>query len=342
MSEASFNKVQLGQQSVLATAVATTTVFPVDDGFTGFELDRAAESPNEDYGSSSREYSGRGSTGVRWATASFPFTGRYQDFMHIQQMHFDTVTTAGANPYTHTSIFDDSGAALSSALKPYTMHYGVAGSTQDEWIATGVLCDTLEFGFDALGAAENSMWKGTAGLIAINRANGTMTAAQTPPATLTTMEGHNTTIADGAVGTAFGSLAALASLRQFSFSSSLNAAGRAYGAASGDTVTAVGQSGKGEATFDALIGIASGAKTSLIDVYNVAGDIQTDRRFRITVTSSLANHSVTLDFRARFNAVDVGIDDGERLYALNGSFVYDSTLASRAMWITTNTVATIP
>lgn len=341
MTEAVFNKVQLGQQSVLATAVATTTVFPVDEGFTGFELDRAAESPNEDFGSSSREYSGRGSTGVRWATASLPFTGRFQDFMHIQQMHFDIATTAGAGPYTHTSIFDDSGVVLSSALKPYTMHYGVIGSTQDEWIATGVLCDSLEFGFDALSAPGNSMWKGTAGLIAINRANGTMTASQTPPTTLETMEGHKTTIADGTTATAFGSLAALASIRQFSFSSALNAAGRAYGSATLDTATAVGQSEKGGATFDALIGIAAGAKTSLIDVYNVAGDVMTDRRFRITITGSGTN-VCTLDFRARFTAADVGIDDGERLYAVNGVFVYDSTLASRAQWITTNSVATIP
>lgn len=341
MTEAVFHKVQLGQQSVLATAVATTTVFPVDEGFTGFELDRAAESPNEDFGSSSREYSGRGSTGVRWATASMPFTGRFEDFMHIQQMHFDTVTTAGGPVYTHTSIFDDSGSTLSSALKPYTMHYGVIGSTQDEWVATGVLCDSLEFGFDALSAPGNSMWKGTASLIAINRGNGTMTAAQTPPATLETMEGHRTTIADGAIGTAFGSLSALASLRQFNFSSNLNAVGRPYGAATGDTATAVGQSGKGEVSFDALIGIASGAKTSLVDVYNVAGDVMTDRRFRVLITGS-GTKTATLDFRARFTAANVGTDNGERLYAVNGVFVYDSTLASRAQWITTNSVATIP
>lgn len=340
MTEAVFNKVQLGQQSALGTAVAATTVFPVDAGFTGFELDRAMESPDEDFGSSSREMSGRGSTGVRWATASLPFTGRFQDFMHLQQMHFDTVTTAGAGPYTHTSIFDDSGAALSTALKPYTLQYGVIGSTQDEWRATGVIASDLEFGFDALAAPGNSMWKGTASLVAINRANSTMTAAQTAPATLETMEGHRTTIADGAVGTAFGSLAALAGLRQFSFRSALNAVGRAYGSAS-DLATVIGQSGKGTVEYDALIAIASGAKTSLIDVYEVSGEVATDRRFRVTITGSGTN-VVTLDFRTRFTATNVGTDNGERLYAVNGVFVYDSTLASRASWITTNSVATIP
>lgn len=340
MTEAVYHKLQLGQQSAVGTAVAATTVFPVDAGFTGFELDRASESADEDFGSSSREMAGRGSTGIRWATASLPFVARFQDFMHLQQMHFDTATTAGAGPYTHTTIFDDSGALLSTALKTYTVQYGVSGSTQDEWRATGVLASDLELGFDALSAPGNSMWKGTASLIALNREPSTMTAAQTAPTTLETMEGHRTTIADGATSTAFGSLAALAGLRQFSLRSGLNATGRAYGG-SADIATAIGQSGKGTVEFDALIAIAAGAKTSLIDIYEVAGEVPTERRLRVTVTGT-SPATATLDFRTRFTALNIGTDNGERLYAVNGVFVYDSTLASRAKWITTNSVATIP
>jgi hypothetical protein len=340
MTEAVFNKVQLGQQSAVGTAVATTTVFPVDAGFEGFELDRAQESPNEDFGSSSREMAGRASTGLRGITGSLPFTGRFQDFMHVQQMHFDTATTAGAGPYTHTTIFDDSGAALSAALKPYTFHYGVIGSTQDEWKATGVIATGLDFGFDALSAPGNSMWKGTLNLIGLDRVNATMTAAQTAPATLETMEGHKTVITDGSTSTAFASLASLAGLRAFSFSSELNATLRAYGGTT-DIATVIGQSDKGNVEFDAMIAIASGAKTSLIDVYEVAGEVVTERRFRVTIDGT-GNNVATLDFRARFNAVNVGTDNGERLYAAHGVFVYDATLASRAKWITTNDVATIP
>lgn len=340
MTEAVFNKVQLGQQSVVGTAVAATTVFPVDAGFEGFELDRASESPNEDFGSSSREMAGRASTGVRGATASLPFTGRFQDFMHVQQMHFDTATTAGAGPFTHTTIFDDSGAALSAALKTYTLQYGVIGSTQDEWRATGAIATGLDFGFDALSAPGNSMWKGTLNLLALDRGNSTMTAAQTAPATLETMEGHKTTIADGSTATAFGSLAPLAGLRAFSFSSELNAILRVYGGTT-DIATVIGQSDKGNVEFDAMIAIAAGAKTSLIDIYEVAGEVPTERRFRVTIDGS-GNNVATLDFRARFTAVNVGTDNGERLYAVHGVWVYDATNASRAKWITTNDVATIP
>lgn len=341
MSEQVYDKVQLGQQTVVGTAVAATTVFPVDAGFLGFELDRASESPDEDFGSNSREMSGRGSTGVRWATASLPFVMRFQDFMHIQQMHFDTVTTAGAGPYTHTSIFDDSGAALSAALKPYTLQYGVSGSTQDEHRATGVLATSLEFGFDALTAPGNSMWKGTAGLVAVNRAPSSMTGSLSAPATLTTMEGHLTTISAKDTGTAFGSLTALtATLKQANFSSEINAVGRAYGGAA-DIPTLIGTSGKGNVDYTLLLAVTSGNKTEFEDTYEVSGSVPTERRHRISIAGG-GNLAATFDFRGRHTAVDIGENDGERLYQVKGVFVYDSTLVSRGQWVTTNDTATIP
>lgn len=341
MTDAVYNKVQLGQQSAVGTAVAATTVFPVDAGFLGFQLDRGTQSPDEDFGSNSREYPGRESHGIRWATASLPFVARFQDFMHVQQMHFDTVTTTGGGPYTHTSIFDESAAALSAALKPYTIQYGVAGSTQDEHRATGCLATGLTLGFDALSAPGNSMWKGTLDLVALNRAPSAMTSAQSPPATLETMEGHTTTLSAKDTGTAFGSLTAITgSLKQFSLSSQLNAVGRAYGGST-DIPTAIGVSGKGTVDFDMLIAISSANKTEFEDTFEVSGSVASERRFRLSIAGTGTN-AATLDWRGRYRAVDIGEHDGERLYACKGVFVYDSTLASRGMWVTTNSVATIP
>jgi len=74
MSEAVYHKVQLGRESTVGTGVAATTVFPVDAGFLGFELDRAVESPDEDFGGASREQPGRSSNGVRFASATLPVT----------------------------------------------------------------------------------------------------------------------------------------------------------------------------------------------------------------------------------------------------------------------------
>ncbi len=342
MSEGAFNVVAFGRQSSLATAVPASTIFPVDAGFLGFELDRAAESPDEDYGSTSREQPGRESYGVRWATASLPFVARFQDLMHPLEMHVDTIGTPSgtASPYTWAYAYDESGSLLDSALKPYTIEYGVDGSTQDEWRAVGVIATDLELGFDALTAPGNSMWKGTLGLVAVNRQPNALTGTATAPATLETMEGHLTTLAEGSTSTAFASLAALSgSLKQFSLRSSLGAVGRAFGGTS-DVPTGIGRSEKGSVEFDALIGINATSKTDILDIFEASGSTATERRWRLTVTGSGVN-SLTIDARVRFRSVNVGDNAGERLYAVSGVWVYDPTLLARGKFSLANAVATL-
>ena len=186
-----------------------------------------------------------------------------------------------------------------------------------------------------------SMWKGTLDLVAVNRTQSAMTAAQTAPATLETMEGHLTTLSAKDTSTAFASLTAISgSLKQFSMTSALNAIGRVYGGST-DIPTGIGVSGKGTVDFDMLIAISSANLTEFEATFEVSGSVASERRFRIAIAGSGTN-TATLDFRGRYRAVDVGEVDGERLYACKGVFVYDATLASRAMWITTNSVATIP
>lgn len=343
MSEAVFSEVGFGRQADIATAVAASTLFPVEAGWLGFELDRAADSPDEDLGSTSREYPGRESFGVRWATSSLPIVGRFEDFMHIGEMHVDTIgtPTGTAAPYTWAYTFDETGGLLNTALKPYTIEYGVDGSTQDEWRAVGVIADTFEFGFDALSAPGNSMWRGSLGLVAINREANALTGTATAPTALETMEGHLTTLAEGNTSTAFGALAALTgSLKQFSFRSGLNAAGRAYGGTS-DTASSIGRNGKGTVEFDALIGISATAKTDIHDVYNVSGGLASERRWRLTIDGA-GDNALTIDFRCRFRSVNVGEHEGERLYAVSGVWVYDSTLGGRGTFTLTNAISAIP
>ena len=340
MSEQVYNIVQFGRQANVATAVAADTVFPVDQGFLGFELDRASESPDEDYGSSSREQAGRGSTGVRLATASLPFVARFQDIFHIFEMHVAGTSgtpTGTASPYTYTYTFDDT----SDTLVPYTVEYGVDGSTQDEWEAYGVIASELELGFDALSAPGNSMWRGSASLVALSRGPAAITGSQSAPASLETMEGHLTTLAEGSTSTAFGSLSAVdATLKQFSFRSNINATGRAYGSAS-DVASRWGRSAKGEVEFDALVAINSTTDTDILDIYEVAGALPTERRWRLTIDGS-GDNSMTIDFRCRFTAVNVGEHEGERLYAVTGVWVKDSTLAGRGQINLMNAVTVIP
>lgn len=338
MSEQIYHKVQLGRETTAGTSVAATTVFPVDAGWLGFELDRASESPDEDFGNSDREQSGRESTGVRGAESSLPFVARFQDFMHILEMHAaGSVSPTGSGPYVYVYTFD----STADTLKPYTFEYGDINSTQDEWEATGVVCNELELGFDALSSPGNSMWKGTAGLLAINRIQAAMTAAQSAPATLETMEGHLTTVAQGAVGTAFGSLgASSASLKSFSLTSGINAVRRKYGGTT-DLADSYGRSEKGTIEFESLVKISATTLTDIHDVFNVSGSLPTERRWRLTIDGS-GNNVMLVDFRARYRTVDLGEHEGERLYSVKGVMARDSTLGGRCQITLTNDIASVP
>src|SRR5689334_8145561 len=126
MTDQVYTKVQLGRESSVGTSVAATTVFPVDTGFLGFELDRAAESPDEDFGNSDREQAGRQQTGLRGAGATLPFVARFQDLFHILEMHVaGSVSPSGSGPYVYTYTFD----STAPTLKPYTFEYGDENST---------------------------------------------------------------------------------------------------------------------------------------------------------------------------------------------------------------------
>lgn len=338
MSEAVYNKVQLGREATRGTAVAATTVLPVEAGFLGFELDRASESPNEDYGRASREQAGRGSTGVRAATASLPGTMCFQNWFHLLEMHVKgSVSPTGSGPYVYVYPFDQT----SDSLKTYTVQYGDENSTEDEHRGVAAIATTLGYGFDALSAPGNAMWTFDAGLIAWNREQSAMTGSQSAPATLETMEGHLTTWAYGSTSTAFGSLTAgTASLKSIHFDSDIHAVCRAYGGTT-DVPTAYGRSDKAEIGFDAMIKISSTMLTNIEAIFTVSGSIPTEQRWRITVTGT-GNNVLTIDQRVRFTTVDLGDHEGEHLYAVKGVCVYDSTLAAHQTQTLTNDISTIP
>ena len=338
MTEKIYDKMQLGRESTAGTGVAATTVFPIDEGFLGFELDRATESPDEDYGSSSREQPGRESHGIRLANATLPFVMRFQDLMHPLEMHVKgSVSPTGSGPYVYVYTFDET----SMTLKPYTMEYGDINSTQDEWRGVGCIATGLELGFDALSAPGNAMWKGSLDLLALDREAAAMTSAQTPPATLETMEGHYTTLAYGSTSTAFGSLTALtASLKSFRLTSAINAQARAYGGTT-DIASVWGRSGKGEINFEAMLKLTSTTKTNMLDVFNVSGSVASEQRWRVAIDGS-GNNVATIDARVRYRAVDVGEHEGERLYLCKGVMVNDATLGGRCAITLTNDVASVP
>lgn len=337
MSEAVYNRLQLGRQTLDGTAVAATSVFGADAGFLGFELDRAHEEPDEDWGTKSLHQPTRGSYGLRGADASLPFACRFQDIFHMLEMHTKGgVSPTGVGPYVYVYTADET----SDTLKRYTVEAGDINSTQDEWRATGVLANTLELGYDALSAPGNPMWRGTAGLMALDWQPNAMTGALSAPTTLENMEGQYTTLLHGTTATAFASLSEETSvLKSFRFTSDNKLVRRAYGGTT-DIASGYGHSGKPEASFEALVKITAGTKSGIYDHWNVGTAFPTERRWRISVDGS-GNNLMVLDGRVRFTSGPVGDHEGERLYSVKGVYVYDATLAGRYAITLTNDIASV-
>jgi hypothetical protein len=267
--------------------------------------------------------------------------------MHPIEMHVAAISggtpTGTASPYTYAYTFDETGSLLESALKPYTVQYGVKGSTQDEWrgdrrhrerrsSSASTPCRPRA---TRCGRARSASSRS-------NREVSTITAAQNPPTPLETMEGHLTTLAEGRSGPR--SPRSPRSPARSSSSASAPRSTRRAGPTAGPRATPPRPSAgaaRARVEFDALIGISATAKTDILDIYNVSGGLATERRWRITVTGSGVN-TLTIDARVRFRAVDVGEHEDERLYAVNGVWVYDSTLGGRGKFTLTNAVSTIP
>jgi len=338
MAEAAYRVVQLGRQSSFATAVAATTRFPCDPGSGEFALNRASEIPDEDLGRAIRNAQpGRGSHGVRIATATLSAVARFEDIGHILDMSLGTAVTTGSGTYTHTWTAD----ATSTTVKPYTLEVGNDG-VQD-WQARGVVATGFELGFDALAAGENSMWKVSADLQAATWGTATMTAGQSAPSTLQTMEGHLTQIFEGPVGTAYASLSELSgSLVQYSLRVEDPKPPRVYGDDADDFMSDFGR-GKRLCTISALLKISSTAITDVFNIYNVSGGALTDRRWRIKVTGS-SDCTFIIDHRLAFKDVHVEPDgrDGERLLSVTAEAMYDSTNSTDLKITSTDLVSALP
>lgn len=336
MAQLAFDKIQLGRQSVLVTPVAATTGFP--GKATSWALDRGYNNPDEDWGRLSDEQPGRGLFGLRGAAWALAGQVRFEDYMHLLEMHVaGGVIPTGAGPYTYTHTADELGLTP----KPYTIEMG-SETSQDQWRLTGALIRELSLGFDALTAPGNAPWTADANGVALDRSITALTPAISAPATLETAEGHLTTISEGPTATAFASLPELsATLVNFRFASTVPYSLLAYGSASGDTAIDRGVEGKAGVTFEAGLRVTASTKSNVHDIYNTAGSSVQERRWRIRVAGS-GTKTLTTDGRVRFRTVDRADRNGEAIYSIAGSFVYDPSLAARLQVIGVNSVSTIP
>lgn len=336
MAEQVYRVVQYGVETTAGTGVAATKRLAVDAATP--ELDRGSAFGNEDYGRSIRNKAGRGYNGLR--AASMPFAGdvTFEQIMVFLETHYaGGITPTGIGPYVWTYPFEGGSP---STLKSLTIEEGVLASTQDEWEMVGSRVDDLTLEYDALAAPGAQPWRLSGTLVAFNRAVATLTASLTLPA-LETVMGHLTILKEGTTATAFGTLAEIAAtLVRFSVTTNRNLVRRAYGAAAGDVATGWGFSEKAPGTFEALLKVSATTKSNVLDVWDAAGGVLGERRWRIEAVGS-GTKKLQLDFRTAFTQVGIDDRDGERVYAVSGELVDDDTLTGPIAAIVTNSMATL-
>jgi hypothetical protein len=322
MAEAAFRYVQIGKETTFGSAVQGTIILPLDVGSAEFTLNRAYDIPDEDFGTMIQHLSGRGSYGVRVATASLSMNASYELAPYILGMAIGSAVTSGsADPYTHTFTGDGTADTANS----YTFRIV---DTVQPFVAAGVQVMRFDLGFDNIDAGTNSMWKLNADLQAASLATGTATASLSAPSTIQTMEGHLTTLSEGASGTAFASLGELTgSLVQYRLTVEQHKPLRPYGGTA-DTATAHGDQ-KRVGTVAMMLKVSSTVISDIWDIFNVSGALPTDRRARIVSTGS-NSHTMTIDHLLEYTDVHVSpnVRNGERLVSVAANCLYDSTLAS--------------
>lgn len=320
MAEAAFRVLQIGKEGTFGTEVDATLIYPCDPGSAEFTLNRATETPDEDFGRLSSTSAGRSSTGVRIATASLSSAARFEDLGYWLSMALGTASTAGTAAGTATWTADET----SSTADSYTVE---SADGVQPFIATGVVVTGFELGFDAIGAGENAMWTFSADLQAADLGTGTVTSGLSVPTTLTTIEGHLSRMYEGPAGTAFASLSELSSsLVSYRCRVTAEKPLRPYGGTA-DKATSHG-SRKRQIEVSGLVKLASTPISDFWDIYNVSGSLPTSRRMR--VKSVLGTKDLTIDHRLIYNDVHVEPDgrDGERLLSFTARGEYDSSLSS--------------
>jgi len=336
MPEMVFDIVQFGRQATDGTAVAATTLYPAK--VTAIELDRGYLNPDEDYGRMDDEQPGRGSFGLRGATASLEAVARFEDFMQPMEAHAaGGIVPTGTNPYTWAYTAD----STADTAKRLTIELG-SEVAQDQWRLVSALFSELSVGFDALEAPGNQPYSISGSIEAFDREVSARTPGLAAAPGLETIEGHQTTLSEGSTSTAFGSLAELsASLIAFRWTSRRPWVRRAYAAATGDKATAWGLSEKAGVTFEAELRIAAGTKAAVYDQFTAAGSAVVERRWRVRSFGS-GTKTLTTDARVRYRVVGRGERQGEATYAVQGSMVYDATLGGRIQVAVVNAIATLP
>ncbi len=330
--ERSFHKVQIGYETTEGTEADATLLFPCESGSI-IEIDRAADTPEEDYGELSMAQPGRSVFGIRQATLPLRGVVRFEDIMRLFQSAIaGGVTPTGAGPYTWTFDMDNA----TDTLDPMTVE---DGDQIQAYLMVGSYVQSLTLSYDALSAGAASPWTFDATLIGRDKKATTFTAAVTAPASMETVMGHLTRIYMGDGATAFDSLAEVAAaLLSFEISIETGIVLRKQGGTT-DIADSHGRE-KVSATFTALLEQTATTKTAIWDDFESDGTnpVQPEKRMRIRALGN-GDRSFTLDGRVQVEGVPVQEGDGSTRYSVEGHYVKDTTLGALLQAVVINGIS---
>ena len=278
--ERSLHKVQMGEELTEGSPVNATYVFPAESASI-IALDRAALTPEEDYGELAGSQPGRSSFGVRQATLPLRSVVRFEDLIRILQsaLHGGVSPT---NPSSGVYVWTFTADNADDTLVAKTIE---EGDNKVVYRMPGALVQRLRLSFDALAPGAAAPWNLEATFLGRDKTvlPGGFSAA-TAPVGMETAMGHLTRLFYGPTATAFASLAELAkTLLACDLTIETGVTLRKQGG-QGDTADSHGR-GRVKVTFSILLEQIAGARTALWDVFesDAGNPVIPDRRMRIKI-----------------------------------------------------------
>lgn len=199
--ERSLHKVQIGAESVEGVADTVDILFPAESSSI-IELDRAPNTPEEDWGEFSNSRPGRSVYGVRQATMPMRSTLRFEDVIRILEAGLCGGVTP-TNPATgvYSWVYDHDNTA--DTLVSQTVE---DGDNQAVYRMVGSLLSRIRFSFDAVNPTAASPWMLELQWVGYDKELIEDFSVAAAPSEMETAMGHLCRLYLGSTATAFGSL----------------------------------------------------------------------------------------------------------------------------------------
>jgi hypothetical protein len=278
--ERAFHKVQMGAEVTEGSPVPGIFLYPAESASEP-DLNRAPNTPSEDYGELANAHPGRSNFGVRESSFSLRSEMRFDDLMSLFEMAIGGGQSPDGDPDTWTYPVDNDADTLVSRTFE-------VGDNLTQYQVPGALCTRLRLSYSALKPGSAAPWSVEATMVGYDKKSIVgFTANPTVQDAPETAMGHLTRMFYGPADTDFDALAQLThALVALDITIDTGVMLRKQGGTD-DRPDGHGR-GKVAVTFTALLESIAATKTQVWDVFesDAVNPAIPDRRVRWLVTGS--------------------------------------------------------